>query len=152
MATLTDSVCLYLAAMWHAATSTTLTGVQVVDGPQANSDPSPDWLFVGFDGLEDSNGSGADVQQSLMAFAKPKFEDGLVTCAIIAERGEPDTIAARSRAYAILAAAEDLLRLNMQLGGLVMHAFVSSHQYFPFQTTSGAAVRIVFTVTYKGQI
>ena len=152
MAAIADAVCLALTAMWQAAAATTLAGGKVVDGPQANSDPSPDWLFVGFDGAIDSGGFGVDAQQSLMAFAKVKAEDGSVTCAVSSFRGEPDVAAARARAYAVVAAAEDLLRNNMQLGGLVMHAFVSAHQYYPSQTDDGALVRIVFTVTYKGQI
>jgi len=149
MASKTDAVCLALTAMWSAA----LTGIQVVDGPQANSDAANDWLFVGFNGdVPDEFNEGAVVEQSLMAFARTKQEDGLVTCAVVSRSGDTNIPAARARAYGFLAAAEDAVRADMQLGGLVMHAFVSGHQYSPVQTQQGAKVRVVFTVTYMAQI
>ncbi len=149
MATKTNAVCLALTAMWTAA----LTNVNVVDGPQVNSDPTADWLFVGFNGgSPDEFNEGATAQQSPMTFARGKQEDGQITCAVVSVSGDTDIPAARLRAYAFVAAAEDAVRNDMTLGGLVMHAFVSDHRYSPVQTDSGAKVRIVFTVTYKGQL
>jgi hypothetical protein len=153
MATKTDAVSLYLTAIWQAATATTLTGVQVVDGPQANSVAANDWLFVAFDGdVPDEGNEAIAATQDLMAFARTKQEDAEVTCAVVCRRGDTDVPTARARAYAIFSAAEDVLRADMQLGGLVMHAFVSAHQYSPAQTAQGARVRLTFTVTYKAQI
>jgi hypothetical protein len=153
VSTKTDAVCLALTALWQAAMSGTLSGVQVVDGPQVNSDPSSDWLFVAFDGDQPDEGNEAVVAtQDLMAFAKVKQEDAEVTCAAISVRGDADVPSARARAFAIVSAAEDLLRTDMQLGGLVMHAFVSSHQYIPVITQGGCKARVVFTVTYKAQL
>lgn len=152
MSTLTDQVILYLTTLWQNAPA--LEGCQVVDGPQVNSDPSDDWLFVGFNGdAPDEYNQGAIADQSLMAFAKPKFEDGQVTCAMVSRSGGiADVPAARARAYGNLSAAESSVRNDMQLGGLVMHAYVSNHQYSPVQTQQGAKVRVVFTVTYKAQL
>ena len=147
--TLTDQVILALTAKWQAAPA--LADVQVVDGPQADSDASPDWLFVGHDGGVDEN-DAAVAQQNLMAFARTKGEDAEVRCAAISVRGDTDIPAARQRAYAIVSAAEDALRADMQLGSLVMHAYVSGHTYVPVQTTAGAKVRVLFTVTYKAQL
>lgn len=153
MSTKVDAVCLYLTAMWQAAMSTTLTGVQVVDGPQADSDPSNEWLFVAYDGdRPDEGNEAATAEQDLMTFARGKQEAGSISCAATARRGDTDLPAARSRAFAVLSAAEDLLRADMQLGGLVMHAYVSDHQYIPFQSTSGCKARVVFTVTYLTQL
>jgi hypothetical protein len=149
MATKADAVCIALTAMWSAA----LTGVNVVDGPQVNSDASTDWLFVGFDGDEPDEGTEAvSAEQELMAFAKTKQESAEVTCAAVVVDGGTDTTTVRSRAYAILSAAEDALRLDMQLGGLVMHAFISAHIYIPVITTGGCKARVVFTVTYLAQL
>jgi hypothetical protein len=149
MASKTDAVCLALTAMW----TTALTGVQVADGPQVNSDPSIDWLFVGFNGdVPDEYNEGAIAQQSLMAFAKTKQEDGQVTCSVVSTSGDTDIPATRARAYGLVAAAEAALRADMTLGGLVMHSFVSDHRYSPVQTTKGAKVRVVFTVTYQAQL
>ena len=148
MAARTDPVILYLTALWQP-----LTGVQVVDGPQADSDPSTDWLFVGATGeLADETIEAAVVEQSLMGFARTKAEDGQISCAVVTVRGDTEIQQARADAYAVVAAAEDLLRADMQLGGLVMHAYVSGHNYFPVITNAGAKVRVVFTVTYKAQI
>jgi hypothetical protein len=132
--------------------TSTLAGVVVVDGPQVNSDPSPDWLFVAFDGVENSGAPAVDATQSLMAFQRVKGEDASITCAVVCDTGEDDSAAVRARILGILGAAESLLRANMQLGGLVMHAYVSAYQYYPAQTTSGSTARVVFTVTYKAQL
>lgn len=151
MSTKTDAVILALTALWQAAPA--LDTAEVVDGPQANSDASNDWLFVGFDGdLPDEGNEAAVVQQSLMAFMKTKQEDGEVTCAVVSRRGDIDVPTARARAYALMSAAEDALRTDMQLGGLVMHAFLSAHQYIPVITQGGCKARVVFTVTYQAQI
>lgn len=149
----TDAVCLYLTAMGQALTATTLTGVTVADGPQVNSDPASDWLFVGFNGdIPDEYNEGAIAQQSLMTFARGKQEDGQITCSVVSVASTADIPAVRTRAYGFVGAFEDAVRADMQLGGLVMHAFVSDHRYSPVQTQQGAKVRIVFTVTYKGQL
>lgn len=149
MASLTDPVILYLTAMWTAA----LTDVNVVDGPQVTSDAADDWLFVGYNGdIPDEYNEGATGQQSLMAFAKVKGDDGPVTCAVVSRSGDSNITATRARANAVLSAAEVAIRADMQLGGLVMHAYVSDYRYSPVQTQSGAKVRLVFTVTYKAQI
>lgn len=153
MSSKTDAVILALTAMWQAATASTLAGVQVVDGPQANSDASDKWLFVGFNGdAPDELNEAATAEQPLMAFARVKGDNGQVVCAVIARRGDTDITATRADASAVLGAAEDLLRADMQLGGLVMHAYVSAYTYIPVITQAGAKVRYVFTVTYQAQI
>ena len=153
MSTKTDQVILYLTAMWQGLNATTLNGVQVVDGPQVNLDASQEWLFVGFDGDTPNNqNESATAQQDLMAFARTKHEQAEVLCSAIVVRGDTDVVTARQRAYAIVSAAEDAVRSDMQLGGAVMHAYVSAHHYFPVQTTSGAKVRVVFNITYEAQI
>lgn len=149
MASKTDAVILALTAMWTSA----LTGVMVADGPQANSDASNDWLFVGADGdAPDEGNEAAAVEQSWMAFARTKQEDGEVTCAVVSRRGDTNIPAARATAYALFSAAEDALRADNTLSGLLMQSYVSAHQYMPAQTTQGAKVRVVFTVTYQAQI
>lgn len=149
MSSKTDAVILALTTLWQGA----LTGVRVVDGPQATSDAADDWLFVGFNGdTPDEYNEGAVAEQSLMAFQRTKQEDGQVTCAVVSRDGGPDVPAVRARAYGFLSDAEDALRSDMQLGGLVMHAFLSGHQYSPVITQQGAKVRVVFTVTYQAQL
>lgn len=149
MASSIDAVILKLTAVWTAA----LTGVNVVDGPQVNSDSTDDWLFVGFNGdTPDEYNEGAIGQQSLMAFAKVKGDDGQVTCAVVSRSGDTDITSTRARANGFLSAAESALRADMSLGGLVMQAYVTDYRYSPVQTQQGAKVRLVFTVTYQAQL
>lgn len=154
MSTKTDAVILALTGLWQAATTSTLTGVQVADGPQANSDPSPKWLFVGSDGGEPTEFmESANAQQSWLAFGKIKREDGLVTCAAVAVRGDTNIAGARADALGIVSAAEDALRTDLSLGGVVsLQTYLSSHQLFVKQTDHGAVARVVFTVTYQAQL
>jgi len=153
MAASTDSVVLYLTAMWQALMTTTLSGVDVVDGPQVDSEPVNDRLYVGFNGATpDEFNEGATAVQSRMAFQRVKQEDGQVACAVVSRSGDTDIPSLRARAYGFLSAAETALRNDATLNGLVMDSFVSDHRYSPIQTQQAAKVRLVFTVTYKGQI
>ena len=98
MASKVDAAILALTAMWQAATTTTLSGVQVVDGTQANSDAASSWLFVGSDGgTPTEDVEAATAEQSWMAFAKTKQEDAEVTCAAVVVRGDTDIPSARAR-------------------------------------------------------
>jgi hypothetical protein len=151
VSTKVDAVCLALAAIWQADSD--LSGVQVVDGPQANSDSANEWLFVGFNGdVPDEAAEAVSAQQDWMAFAKTKQETADVTCAVVVRSGDTDTVSVRARAFDILADAEDTLRADLTLGGLVMQSHISAHQYIPVITQSGAKVRVTFTVTYLAQL
>lgn len=155
MSTQVDQVILALTAKWQALSVSggALEAVRVVDGPQATMDASQEWLFVGYDGAEVGNFSEvATTQQTLMAFLRTKQEDTELRCAAIVVRGDTDVTAARQRALAIVSYAENALRLDMTLSGLVMHSFISGIGYIPLQTDHGAKVRVVFTVTYQAQI
>lgn len=147
-----DPVILALFAKWTALTETVLAGVRVADGPQVNSEPSTEWLFVGYDGAETSEFvEGAVVEQDLITFARGKKEGGEVKCGIVAIRGDPDIVACRQRALTIMSVVENSIRTDMTLGGAVMHAYVSAISYIPSQPDKGAKVRVVFTVTYQAQ-
>lgn len=152
MSSQADVVIRALTTKWQALMTTSLAGVQVVDGPQVNSDPSPEWLFVGYDGAEGSEfAEGAVLEQSLQTFAKGKQESGEVKCAVVVVRGDPNIVEARQRAFTILSVAENALRNDMTLSGSVMHAYVSASTYIPTQATEGAKVRVWFTVSYQAQ-
>lgn len=155
MTTQVDAVILALTTKWQALSvpAGTLDGVRVVDGPQVTDDASQEWLFVGHDAAEPrSSNDAATAGQTLMAYLRTKQEDGDVRCAAVVVRGDTDIPAARQRALAIVSAAENALRLDMVLSGLVMHSFIAGIAYTPFQTDHGAKVRVVFTVTYQAQI
>jgi len=151
MASKVDAVCLALTAMWQAAVP--LDPVNVVDGPQVNAMAEAEWLFVGYDADDlDDTTEGAAAEQSHEAFLKTKFEAGQVTCAALVTRGDTDIVGARARAFAIVSAAEDALRADLLLGGLVMQSWLSEQRYIPMQTDAGAKARVVFVVSYLAQL
>lgn len=151
MSTKTDAVLLALVALWQAAPA--LEGVEVVDGPQANSEALNEWLFVGSDGAAPTEGTQvASANQEWQAFARMKQETAEITCAFVVRSGDKDTVTVRVRAYALLGAAETAVRADPTLAGLVMQAGISAHQYFPAMTQAGPIARVVFTVTYLAQL
>jgi len=151
MATKVDAVCLALTALWQGTAG--LSTVQVVDSAQVNADPSTEWLFVGHDGSEAIEGYEViSAQQTWLSFNRVKQENAEVTCAFIVIDGGTDIPALRARAGGYLSAAEDAVRADPMLGGLVMVSSVTSLRYMPVITTAGAKVRLVFTVTYQAQL
>lgn len=149
MSTKVDAVILALVALWDAA----LPSTEVRDGPQANADAANEWLFVGSDGDAPSEGMQAvSANQDWQAFARVKKENADITCAFVVRDGEADTVAVRARAYSLLGTAEDALRADPTLAGLVMNAGISAHQYYPASSTAGAKARLVFLVTYLAQL
>lgn len=150
MSTQADVVILALTAAFQAAGS--LAGVRVVDGPQVTGDASQEWLFVGFDGGDPTeHNEAALIEQDMMTFARGKKESAEIKCASVVVSGNPDIVVLRQRALAIFSAAESVIRADMTLGSLVMHAFVANFNYIPSQTDKGAKVRVVFTVKYQAQ-
>src|SRR5690242_21953352 len=109
MSTRTDAVCLALIALWTPL----FTDVQVADGPQANSDPTADWLFVAYDGERPTEANQViAAQQEWMAGAKVKKETADITCALVVVSGDDTTSASRARADSPLGTAEDALRAD----------------------------------------
>ena len=151
MASKLDAVCLFLAALWQADPD--FSTVRVVDGPQVNEEDANEWLFVGYDAdnLDDST-EGASAEQDWMAFAKLKQEQGEVTCAAVVRSGEVNIPAVRARALDIVSDAEDGLRTDPTLGGLVMQSWLSDQRFIPMVTQTGCKARVVFTVSYLAQL
>ena len=151
MTTKVDAVCLALTSLWQGAAA--LDGVTVVDSAQANADSSPEWLWVAHDGdVPDDGNELITAEQSWMAFNKVKQENADITCAAVVVSGDISIPTVRARANAIISAAEDALRTDPTLGGLVMQASLTSLRYFQNVSTAGAKVRAVFTVTYLAQL
>jgi hypothetical protein len=147
-----DDVIVALTVKWQALTSTTLANVQVVDGPQMNMDPSQEWLFVGHTGGVSVEGEETGFgQQDFFTFSRGKTENINVDCGIISVRGDGDVMLARQRALVILSACEDALRTDITLGGIVMNAEVAQMMYVPTVTSTGAKIRVTFTVSYQAQ-
>ena len=151
MATKLDAVCLALTAMWDAAPA--LASVTVYDGPQANSDPVTEALFVGYDADRISETvEGAAARQEWVAGNRMRMEDGEITCAIVVVSGEVNIPAVRARALDILSDCEDVLRADYLIGGAVMQAGISETRVIPTITQAGCKVRAVFVVAYQAHL
>lgn len=155
MSTALDAVITALTLKWQslAVPGGSLDGVVVVDGPQANMDPTQQWVFVGHTGGVSVEGEEAAIgQQDLMTFARGKSESMNVDCGIVCESGDPAVTPVRQRCLAILSACEAALRTDITLGGLVMNAYVAQIQYVVATTSVGIKVRVTFTVSYQAQL
>ncbi len=151
MATKLDPVMVALDAMWKAAPA--LDSVTVYDGPQANSDPVTEALFVGYDGDKISETvEGATARQEPAAGSRMRLEEGEITCAAVVVSGNVDIPAARTRALDILSDCEDVLRADYLIGGLVMQAGISETRVIPTITQAGCKVRVVFVVAYQAHL
>lgn len=151
MASKMDAVCLALTALWKAAPA--LAAVTVYDGPQVTGETPTDYLYVGYDGdLSNDDSEGSSAEQDWMAFAKLKQERGEIVCAAIANSGDVDVPAVRARAADIVSKAEDALRVDPLLGGLVMQSWLSDQRFIPVIDSNGSVARVVFTVSYVAQL
>lgn len=136
-----------------------LPEVNVYDGFGISEDAS-DFLMVG---VEDPNGSeptSADVQQEWAGLgAKSRYEAGTVTCAALAWRGNPGDegqAEARAAAAAIVAAVENDLRRDPNLGaavpGLMWVGFGTRLRLVQDQTGSGPMALVVFDIAFKSKV
>lgn len=136
-----------------------LSDVSVYDGFGISEDAS-DYLMVG---VEDPNGSeptSADVQQEWAGLgAKARYEAGTVTCAALAFRGNPGDEGqgeARAAARDIVAAVEDDLRADPNLGGVVPGlmwvGFGTRLRIVQDQGESGPWALVVFDIAFKAKI
>lgn len=134
--------------------SADLAGVQVIDGPVVEDSPATDWVFVGYDGDPGGDFEAANSAQNWVGIgAKRKDEDIAITCAVVASRGDTNVPAARSRAYVLMAAVENALRIDVSLGmppPTVVE--VTAETLYQEQTDSGIQARIPFSVMARTRI
>lgn len=136
-----------------------LPNVSVYDG-FGLSDDAFDFLMVG---VEDPNGSeptSADVQQEWAGLgANSRYEAGTVTCAALVWNGNPGDEGqreARAKASSIVAAVENDLRDDPNLGGVVPGlmwvGFGTRLRLVQDQTESGPMALVVFDIAFKAKI
>lgn len=136
-----------------------LPGIEVHDG-FGLSDDAFDFLMVG---VEDPNGSEATSAESQQTWAglgaNARNETGTVTCAAVAWRGNPGESGqreAREAAKAIVAAVEEDLRVDPNLGGVVPGlmwvGFGTRLRIVQDQTEIGPMCMAVFDIDFKARI
>lgn len=131
-----------------------LTGVRIFDGIEIDLSYPGDAIAVGHDGNLDTDEvyPGTFKQEYKQLGAISKFEDGTLTCFLWSSNGIANITARRERALALLAGAEKAIRADVSLGGVVMYSGIESSQFIYRQTTLGAGVGLIFTITYRAKI
>ena len=126
--------------------------VTVFDGPATTADPAPLALHVGLDdALSEGPPTSATAEQIRQGLANKRQETIAIHCAAVAWAGTDDLRAVRTSAFAILAAAEDIVRLNADhFGGNAGAALpgVSGITLQQSNTQQGALAQVMFTVTF----
>lgn len=132
--------------------SSSLTGVDVRDGPPLDGVGDADFVLVGHDGTPDSNADMTVEQEWADLGCTSRYENGEVICAVVSQTGDTDLQVRRDRAFTLLAACESALVADRTLGGLVMSAQFVRGAARQFQNRNGSAVVAQFTVTYFAQV
>jgi hypothetical protein len=127
--------------------------VTVSDGPPRTNEPGA-YLFVGIDNPDTDSGIGASGTQAWpLATNSTREDQGEVWLAAYADNGAGLIKPARDAATAVMKAIQDRVRVNLTLGipGLLWLSF-GDYSYRPMQTENGAAVVLLFRVTYSARI
>ncbi len=126
--------------------------VAVFDGPALTDAPAPLALHVGVDdAFSDGPPTSATSEQERTGLASKRQETVIIHCAAVAWNGSDNIRAVRSSAFAILAAAEDLIRSNTdRFGGNAGGAVpgVSGIALQQNSTAQGVVAQVSFTVTF----
>lgn len=140
-----------LVSMFDAALSD-----PVYDGPSRQKTPPKRFVLVGSDGGEtgmgDGDEDGAVIEQSPSSMGNGwRDERGEITCAAWAWSGDTDLAPLRTAITAMVDVAEAALAGDRSLGGLLVPpgmAEFSGLRIREAQTSKGAVVRALFTVSY----
>lgn len=147
-ATLQHVVLEKLVEMWKAALD-----VPVYDGPDLSANNDEVFLTVGYDPIS-NDGDAADTTQDYKQIGGGRKEEvGTIRSTIAAWSGDSDTTERRRRVAEILSAAEDAIRQNISLDGLVLWAnFGPRITLNQMLVEKGNQVYARFDVTYTGRI
>jgi hypothetical protein len=123
-----------------------LAGVVVSDGPQVTDTSAQDWLVVGFDGDPNGDFQAAQTVGGWSDLGTRREEQWHITVAAIAQRGDTDVRAARTRAYEIGARVEAWLRTSPSIGLPEVEAGIEATQLRQDQTNQGVQAVLLLTV------
>ena len=134
--------------------ASSLSSIRVFDGIEIDQSYPGNAIVVGTDGSMEGDDvtAGSARQEYKQLGAISKFEYGTLTCALWAANGGTDLASLRTTAFTLLGDVETVIRNDVSFGGVVMFSGLESHQMTYRQTTQGAAVVILFTVSYQAKI
>ncbi len=122
--------------------------VETYDGPPVTASAPPAYCTVGFV-LEEA--SAGDWEQSVGIVDGLVDETGAVRCELVLTTGDVDLSQVRSRAITLMDALSSALLADQTLGGVLAHGctVTLSGDFLPVQNTSGATVRVAFSIAYS---
>jgi hypothetical protein len=125
-------------------------GVIVYDGEPVTSEYPPEYVTVGFIPGEDFGGTYEQTRNGETGWEGCLTESGTVRSEVVVWSGDSNQLPAhRARAFALVDAWEAEVSRDESLGVLGKPAISSlAVDVQPAQTTSGAAQRLVVTLTY----
>jgi len=131
-----------------------LSAVRIFDGIEIDQSYPGDAVCIGHDGNMEGDEVVASnfTQEYRNLGAVGKFEDGIVNCSMWAWDGSTDISARRTRAMQVLGYVENSIRSDVSFSGVVIYSGLETAQMSYRQTTSGAAVVINFSLTYRAKI
>jgi hypothetical protein len=143
----------YLVTAFTASTALgqATPAVSVFDGPPVTLDPAALALYVGVDDVfSDSAPVSATSDQIRQGLAQHRQETAVINCAAVAWSGADDMRTVRSSAFAILAAAENLVRTNNDGFGGNAGAALPGISGITLQQSSagGSTVQVAFAITF----
>jgi hypothetical protein len=142
-----------LLAAFRAAPALTGPGTDIRDGPVVTGSAALEAVLVGWNGrADDTLAANAGVNPEVFGDADDR-EVFTIRCAVMVLDGQGDMTAARTRAYALLAACGAVIRADRRLGGIVGDSHISSHALRQDPTPDGAKATVTFGVacdTYTG--
>jgi hypothetical protein len=133
-----------LLAAFRAAPA--LVGVDVRDGPAVIASAALEAVLVGWGGQPaDTLAADAAVSPEVFGDADDR-ELFTIRCAALVLNGQNDLAAARTRAYALLAACGAVVRADRRLSGTVGDSHIGTHTLRQTQTPDGTVATVAFTV------
>lgn len=144
-----------LLALCNAQTVTggTLANVRVYDGPPTVQPDDLLQLYIGYDEersvSETPSVEGVQVWQTMGGARDERFS---ILCCAISRSGDTVIKTERDRAYALIAAVENLIRINTAgadhtLAGAVLTSHIAgAERLLQLQTNDGAYVKVTFHV------
>lgn len=142
------------ALLEHLEEHPELTG-RVFDGQPVTGDYIAAGVFVGVVLDEGTTGDAGTISQTVheLGGQPPRDEDGMVRCQVAVQRGDTDLHAARAMCFALLGAAESVIRTHpdLDVDGLL---WIGSTTAAPRQgqTEAGARCEVEWRVTYRALI
>lgn len=134
------------------------TAVQVLDGYGTDENPG-DCLMIGVEdpaSLETAFSGSSSQTPGPFSTNRKRDENGSVTCAAYSWNGNADQKQARDAAYSYVAAVENLLRSDPNLGIASGGDFVAqmgdTQRFSQNQTADGADALVVFNVMFFARI